>query len=146
MAKAASKTKKVAAKSKSSAPARAKAAAPARGRKALAKTAPKPARKVAAKAAVKPAAKPAKPAPRKAVVSKTKAVAAKSVAAPKAGKWVYTFGDGKAEGKAALRDLFDLYPHDLPRLIRDRSKMLFSEALHFGDFVEIDGGGNGFQF
>src|SRR5262245_50771086 len=32
--------------------------------------------------------------------------AAKAVAvAEKAGKWVYTFGDGKAEGKAGLRDL-----------------------------------------
>jgi asparagine synthase (glutamine-hydrolysing) len=31
-------------------------------------------------------------------------------------------------GKAALRDLFDLYPKDLPRLIRDRSKILFSEG------------------
>jgi len=31
-------------------------------------------------------------------------------------------------GKAALRDLFDFYPKELPRLIRDRSKMLFSEA------------------
>lgn len=31
-------------------------------------------------------------------------------------------------GKAALRDLFDLYPHDLPRIIRDRTKILFSEG------------------
>ncbi|MDR3528889.1 MAG: asparagine synthetase B [Rhizomicrobium sp.] len=31
-------------------------------------------------------------------------------------------------GKAALRDLFDLYPQDLPRIIRDRSKILFSEG------------------
>ena len=31
-------------------------------------------------------------------------------------------------GKAALRDLFDLYPQGLPRLIRDRSKILFSEG------------------
>lgn len=31
-------------------------------------------------------------------------------------------------GKAALRDLFDLYPKDLPRVIRDRSKILFSEG------------------
>jgi asparagine synthase (glutamine-hydrolysing) len=31
-------------------------------------------------------------------------------------------------GKAALRDVFDLYPKELPRIIRDRSKMLFSEA------------------
>src|SRR5712671_3903326 len=67
MAKAASKTKKVAAKSKPSAP-RASA------RKALGKS--------AAKAAPKPAAD-----------------------AAKSGKWVFTFGDGKAEGKAGLRDL-----------------------------------------
>jgi asparagine synthase (glutamine-hydrolysing) len=31
-------------------------------------------------------------------------------------------------GKAALRDLFDLYPKDLPRIIRDRAKILFSEG------------------
>lgn len=31
-------------------------------------------------------------------------------------------------GKAALRDMFDHYPKDLPRLIRDRSKILFSEG------------------
>jgi len=31
-------------------------------------------------------------------------------------------------GKAALRDLFDLYPRELPRLIRDRAKILFSEG------------------
>ncbi len=35
---------------------------------------------------------------------------------------------GRMVGKAALRDLFDLYPHDLPRIIRDRSKILFSEG------------------
>ncbi|MEA2820173.1 MAG: pyruvate, orthophosphate dikinase, partial [Bradyrhizobium sp.] len=68
MAKAASKTKKVAAKSKPSAP--------------LAS-----ARKGLSKAAVKPAA----------------ATAAADTA--KSGKWVYTFGDGKAEGKASMRDL-----------------------------------------
>src|SRR5436309_12308940 len=83
MAKAASRAKKVAAKSKPSMPAQAKAAAPASARKALknnpAKPAPKPAGKVMAG---KPAA-----------------------GAAKSGKWVFTFGDGKAEGKAALRDL-----------------------------------------
>src|SRR5467141_4029665 len=83
MAKAASKAKKTAAKSKPSAPARAKAAPPASARKALkkgpAKPAPKPASKIAA-------GKPA-------------------TEAAKAGKWVFTFGDGKAEGKAGLRDL-----------------------------------------
>src|SRR6267378_2983542 len=83
MAKAASKAKKTAAKSKPSAPARAKAAPPASARKALkkgpAKPAPKPAGKIATS---KPATE-----------------------AAKAGKWVFTFGDGKAEGKAGLRDL-----------------------------------------
>src|SRR3954451_11818409 len=68
MAKAASKTKKVAAKSKPSAP-------------------PAIAHKGLSKAAVKPAA------------AKAAADTAKS------GKWVYTFGDGKAEGKASMRDL-----------------------------------------
>jgi pyruvate, orthophosphate dikinase len=79
MAKALAKAKKIAAKSKSSTPARAKAAPQASARKALKKS-------------------PAKPA--------AKAVAAKSAAgATKAGKWVFTFGDGRAEGKAGLRDL-----------------------------------------
>ncbi|KPF94098.1 pyruvate phosphate dikinase [Rhodopseudomonas sp. AAP120] len=139
MAKAASKTKKTAAKSKSSpkssapkpvakaafakAPARGKAAASAR--KPTVKTPPKPAAK-AAKSAGKPLSKPAnksvsKPAAKpaaKSVVSKpvakpaagkgavkaaSKAPAAAS--APKAGKWVYTFGDGKADGKSSMRDL-----------------------------------------
>src|SRR3954468_13689725 len=83
MAKAASKPKKIAAKSKPSVPVRAKAAPPASARKALKKgppkTAPKPASGIAAS---KPAAEPAK-----------------------SGKWAFTFGDGKAEGKAELRDL-----------------------------------------
>ena len=83
MAKAASKFKKNAAKSKSSTPGRAKPAPAASARKALkkspAKPAPKPVKKVAA----------SKPAP----------------APVKSGKWVFTFGDGKAEGKAGLRDL-----------------------------------------
>jgi len=72
MAKAASKTKKVAAKSKPS-------ALRASARKVLPKT--------PAKAAPKPAA------------TKPAADTAKS------GKWVFTFGDGKAEGKASMRDL-----------------------------------------
>src|ERR1700741_521527 len=62
MAKAASKPKKTAAKSKPSAP-------PLSARKALPKS-------------------PAKPAPKAA-----------------ANKWVFTFGDGKAEGQASMRDL-----------------------------------------
>src|SRR3954466_10186794 len=77
MAKAVARPKKIAAKSKASAPAR---KAPSRAS----------ARKVLKKAPVKAVAKPA---------AKATAVAVK------AGKWVYTFGDGKAEGKAGLKDL-----------------------------------------
>lgn len=109
MAKAASKPKKMPAKSKSSAAA--KAAPPAR--KALTKSAPKPVAKSVAKPVAKSAAKPvakavtkaalpkvaAKPAPKKAVPAKA------ASAAGKAGKWVYTFGDGKAEGRSEMRDL-----------------------------------------
>src|SRR6266851_5576364 len=83
MAKAASKAKKTAAKSKPSAPARAKAAPPASARKALKKS-------------------PAKPAPKPA---STIAASKPAGEAAKAGKWLFTFGDGKAEGKAGLRDL-----------------------------------------
>src|SRR6201994_3955159 len=79
MAKAVAKPKKIAAKSKPSATARAKPAPSASARKTIKNT------------PVKPVAKPAPKAP--------------AVAAVKAGKWVYTFGDGKAEGKAGLRDL-----------------------------------------
>ncbi len=79
MAKAAAKPKKTAVKSKPSLPVRAKPAPAASARKALKKSAAKPAGKVAA---AKPAAD-----------------------AAKSGKWVFTFGDGKAEGKAGLRDL-----------------------------------------
>ncbi len=84
MAKAVAKSKKAAAKSaaKSKSSARKAAAAPA-------------ARKALKKAPAKPVAKPA----RKAAVGKPASEAVKS------GKWVYTFGDGKAEGKAGLRDL-----------------------------------------
>src|ERR1700716_2216627 len=83
MAKAVAKTKKTAAKSKRPIPARAKAVPPASARKALKKSPAKPAPKpVSQVAASKPAAE-----------------------AAKSGKWVFTFGDGKAEGKAGLRDL-----------------------------------------
>ncbi|UWU67410.1 MULTISPECIES: pyruvate, phosphate dikinase [Bradyrhizobium] len=105
MAKAASKPKKIPAKSKPSAAA--KAAPPAR--KALAKSAPKPVAKAAAKPTAKPAVKAvtkaappkvaAKPAPKKAAPPKA------APAAAKAGKWVFTFGDGKAEGRSEMRDL-----------------------------------------
>jgi pyruvate,orthophosphate dikinase len=103
MAKAASKTKKASGKSKPSVPSRAKAA-PSSARKVVGKGTAKG----AVKGAVKPAAAaPAKVAPKP--VAK-KAVATKSASTPmaetvKPGKWVYTFGDGKAEGKAGLRDL-----------------------------------------
>ena len=86
MAKAVAKSKKAAAKSaaKSKSSARKAAAAPT-------------ARKALNKAPAKPVAK-AKPA-KKTVIGKPASEAVKS------GKWVYTFGDGKAEGKAGLRDL-----------------------------------------
>jgi pyruvate, orthophosphate dikinase len=83
MAKAVAKAKKTAAKSKPSVAAKAKAAPPAATRKALKKS-------------------PVKPVPKtttKPVVNQSAPDAAKS------GKWVFTFGDGKAEGKAGLRDL-----------------------------------------
>src|SRR6201988_3851360 len=88
MAKAVAKSKKIAAKSKPSTPVRVKAAASAPSRKALNKS---PANE-----------SPAKPAPNP--VSKV-AAAKPAVDAVKSGKWVFTFGDGKAEGKAGLRDL-----------------------------------------
>ncbi|MEH2499983.1 pyruvate,orthophosphate dikinase [Bradyrhizobium sp. AZCC 1678] len=86
MAKAVAKSKKAAVKSvaKSKPSARSKAAVAPSARKALKKAPAKPAAKVAAK---------------KAAVRKPAAEAVKS------GKWVYTFGVGKAEGKAGLRDL-----------------------------------------
>src|SRR3984893_5457742 len=88
MAKAVAKSKKISAKSKPSVASRAKPAPVVAARKALKKS---PAKAVASKpVASKPVAKPA----------------AKPVAETvKAGKWVYTFGDGKAEGKAGRRDL-----------------------------------------
>src|SRR6185437_15516788 len=87
MAKAVAKTKKTAAKSKASVSARKKAAPPAAARKALKKSQVKP--------VAKPAPKPA---------AKSKAGKSATSAAP-AGKWVFTFGNGKAEGKAEMRDL-----------------------------------------
>src|SRR6195952_3633083 len=82
MAKAVAKSKKTVAKSKPS-----KAAPVASARKAL--------KKAPAKLVAKPSKKP----PARALVTKPAAETVKS------GKWVYTFGDGKAEGKAGLRDL-----------------------------------------
>ncbi len=101
MAKAVTKTKKTAVKSKPSVAARAKPAPAASARKALKKTPAKPAPKPAAKSARKVVA--ARPA---AGGAKSAAGAAKPAAsAVKAGKWVFTFGDGRAEGKAEMRDL-----------------------------------------
>jgi pyruvate,orthophosphate dikinase len=88
MAKAASKSKKVVAKSKPSASSRTKAAIAGSARKALAKHPAKPAAKVSANAA-----------------KKTKTTAKQAASPVKSGKWVYTFGDGKAEGKAGLKEL-----------------------------------------
>src|ERR1700749_1179977 len=93
MAKAVTKTKKTAAKSKGSAPTRGKAAPSASARKALKKGGSKPAAKSAAKTSAT-----------KAVVKPAPKASAKPAAIP-SGKWVFTFGDGKAEGKATLRDL-----------------------------------------
>src|SRR4051794_1309307 len=97
MAKAVAKSKKTVektvAKSKSSGGA--KAAPAASARKVLTKAPARPVAKAVAKAPSKPASKTAK----KAIVSKP------AVETVKSGKWVYTFGDGKAEGKAGLRDL-----------------------------------------
>ena len=93
MAKAVAKSRKAAVKSaaKSKPSARPKAASAPSARKALKKAPAKPAAKILKKAAKK--------AVTKAPVSKPAAETVKS------GKWVYTFGDGKAEGKAGLRDL-----------------------------------------
>src|SRR6266436_6050494 len=83
MPKAAARPKKIAAKSKPSAPVPAKSTPPASVRMGLKKSPAKPVSKPAGKVA---ASKPA-------------------LDAAKSGKWVFTFGDGKAEGRAALRDL-----------------------------------------
>jgi pyruvate,orthophosphate dikinase len=65
----------------------------------------KPAPSASARKALKKS--PAKPAPKPVgKVTAAKAVPTKIAAdAAKSGKWVFTFGDGKAEGKAGLRDL-----------------------------------------
>ncbi|WP_164935748.1 pyruvate, phosphate dikinase [Bradyrhizobium guangzhouense] len=104
MAKAASKPKKLPAKSKPSAKAKAAPAA----RKALPKSSVKSAPKPVAKGATKAAAKPAAKAATKAAAPKVAAKAAPARSAPAkvpANKWVFTFGDGKAEGRTEMRDL-----------------------------------------
>ena len=96
MAKAVAKSKKTVAKSKPSAPAR-KAAPQAAG--------PQGAEEEPGQAGAQspPRPRPSLPPKRRKPV---KAPVAKPAASPiKPGKWVYTFGDGKAEGEASLRDL-----------------------------------------
>ncbi|MBR1267645.1 pyruvate, phosphate dikinase [Bradyrhizobium sp. AUGA SZCCT0222] len=116
MAKAVAKSKKnlvkIVAKSKSSAPGKAAPAASARKTltkapvaKAVAKPAPKAVTKPIAKPVAKTADKAAAKAPNKPASKTAKKVSKPAVEAVKSGKWVYTFGDGKAEGKAGLRDL-----------------------------------------
>ena len=85
MAKAVAKSKKTRSEIKAIRPGR-KAAPPAAARKALKKS-------------------PAKPAPKVRRGQAGRQSRRRVQAACKAGKWVYTFGDGKAEGKAGLRDL-----------------------------------------
>jgi len=84
---------------------RLEAMAKASSKKSAAKSSPKTKSKPAAKA--KPAAKKSAAAkPAKKAVAKAAAPAAKKAAQGiQAGKWVYTFGDGRAEGKANMRDL-----------------------------------------
>lgn len=90
---------------------RLEAMAKASSKKSAAKSSPKSVSKSKPAAKAKPAAaKPAGKAAAKAA-AKTSAPAAKKLAKPaakqtvQAGKWVYTFGDGRAEGKAGMRDL-----------------------------------------
>jgi pyruvate,orthophosphate dikinase len=110
MAKAVAKSKKVAAKSKPSKAAKAKAAPLASARKPLKKPPAKRSTKAISKAAAKTAPRSApkavvKPAPKAVAKTAAKAKPAAAKSAVKPGKWVYTFGDGKAEGKAGLREL-----------------------------------------
>lgn len=66
-------------------------------------------KKSAAKSKSKTSAARAKPTKKSAKTASRKSAARKSTAtsssAAKAGKWVYSFGDGRAEGKAGMRDL-----------------------------------------
>ncbi len=118
MAKAASKTRTTSAKSKASTarsggkaaaktakPRAAKAAVSAVARKPLAPKAAVKSAKPAAVKAAKTAAKAPVKAVKKAAPAKAPKVAAKKAPAAQANKWVYTFGDGKAEGTAAMRNL-----------------------------------------
>ena len=103
MAKALSRVKKSSAKAKSSV----KRAASSPARKKVGKAPPRPApKKPAAKAkAAKGSAKTLNKTLNKTLKSSPAKRAANTKTAAKAGKWVYLFGDGKAEGKAGMREL-----------------------------------------
>ncbi|HEX7789722.1 MAG TPA: PEP/pyruvate-binding domain-containing protein, partial [Afipia sp.] len=84
---------------------RLEAMAKASSKKSAAKSSPKSVSKSKPVAKAKPVAASSA---RKAVgktVKRVPAAAKKSAPAVKTGKWVYTFGDGRAEGKAGMRDL-----------------------------------------
>jgi asparagine synthase (glutamine-hydrolysing) len=49
--------------------------------------------------------------------------------------------NGMPTGKAALRDLYDLYPDELPRSIRDRAKVPFGE----GSGLDVTPEGSGWK-
>ncbi|TAH68097.1 MAG: pyruvate, phosphate dikinase [Rhodopseudomonas palustris] len=95
-AKAPAKSTKVAAKSKTAAKTAAKSAA---------KSAPKAVAKAVAKGVAKGVAKNAAKVAAKAKPAKVVAKKPESDLAIKPGKWVYSFGGGKAEGKAGLKNL-----------------------------------------
>ncbi|MBB5046697.1 pyruvate,orthophosphate dikinase [Rhodopseudomonas rhenobacensis] len=71
----------------------------------MAKAAPKAAAKTVAKAVAKPAKKFAVKPVKTAAKAAAKAPAKKPAADAFANKWVFSFGDGKAEGNASLRNL-----------------------------------------
>jgi pyruvate,orthophosphate dikinase len=84
---------------------RLEAMAKASSKKSAAKSSPKSASKSKPVAKAKPVS--AKSTGKTVVKAKTSAPAAKNTAKQtvQAGKWVYTFGDGRAEGKAGMKDL-----------------------------------------
>ena len=88
---------------------RLEAMAKASSKKSAAKSSPKSVSKSKPAAKAKPVA--AKSVAKAKAAAKTSAPVARKVAKPaakqaaQAGKWVYTFGDGRAEGKAGMRDL-----------------------------------------
>ena len=105
MAKAVAKSKKTVAKTvvKSKQSGGAKAAPAASARKTLTKAPARPVAKSVTKSVTKA---PSKPASKTASKTAKKAVVSKPVVeTAKAGKWVYTFGNGKAEGKAGMKNL-----------------------------------------